>query len=470
MQCAHEHRGANVRCPHCSGTVTVPWAARKFTMPTRTSASREGRRRPSPIVIVAAAALVLGLLSALVVPSMLEIPPEFSRGKLSMAVFLITTGAVLSCVAGLMILINAFQESIWWGLGFFVPVIGGIVSLAFVFMHWSRNGILFLVNLGGTVLAIIGIFVAGAGILGDLEGMAEFQEPDGSSAFMTAGGSTPGETIDGFQRAGRSGDYATAFHYLTPELQNEELEPLVTMIIGARMMKGEPTMKRIGEEGERVLSQHGLPPSKLDEMMQDRFKAALAGGGAPAESQEEAIARLLSSVADKGKLYEDLNKVLKGITEGAEPLGILEGLATSPIQDLEVTGARATAKSVISGDIRVRITLNKVTDAWLISAVDFLDMDKMFERFAENLQNLGANGTGPRSTTAPAVEDRVVSFQRQSALSGNRTAQYDLGMRYLQGNGVERDHEEARRWLKLAADQGHNRAEKELQRLPAPGQ
>jgi len=65
----------------------------------------------------------------------------------------------------------------------------------------------------------------------------------------------------------------------------------------------------------------------------------------------------------------------------------------------------------------------------------------------------------------PDREQRIIEFQKQNAISGNRSAQYDLGMRYLKGDGVEQDDALALQWLKNAAQAGHSRAEKELPAL-----
>jgi len=67
----------------------------------------------------------------------------------------------------------------------------------------------------------------------------------------------------------------------------------------------------------------------------------------------------------------------------------------------------------------------------------------------------------------PERTQRIVNFQKQNAASGNVTAQYDLGMRYLRGDGVEQDDSQALDWLKLAAQNGHSRAQKELDALQA---
>ncbi len=85
----------------------------------------------------------------------------------------------------------------------------------------------------------------------------------------------------------------------------------------------------------------------------------------------------------------------------------------------------------------------------------------------------GAKAAPPVVAPAPARkpdperEQRVINFQRQNAVSGNPSSQYDLGMRYVKGDGVEKDDKQAMEWLKLAAQNGNSRAQKELTALEA---
>ncbi len=65
----------------------------------------------------------------------------------------------------------------------------------------------------------------------------------------------------------------------------------------------------------------------------------------------------------------------------------------------------------------------------------------------------------------PEREQRIINFQRQNAISGNPSSQYDLGMRYVKGDGVEQDDKQALEWLKLSAKSGNGRAKKELAAL-----
>lgn len=63
------------------------------------------------------------------------------------------------------------------------------------------------------------------------------------------------------------------------------------------------------------------------------------------------------------------------------------------------------------------------------------------------------------------VEKRVISFQKQRAQEGSASAAYELGLRYLKGDGVEKDTERARQWLALAAKSGSSQAQQKLAEL-----
>ena len=64
-----------------------------------------------------------------------------------------------------------------------------------------------------------------------------------------------------------------------------------------------------------------------------------------------------------------------------------------------------------------------------------------------------------------ATVKRIVEFQRKRAEAGSATAQYDLAMRYLKGDGVEKDLALAKKWLQAAAKNGHTLAPKKLEAL-----
>ena|SRR6266404_8637486 len=83
----------------------------------------------------------------------------------------------------------------------------------------------------------------------------------------------------------------------------------------------------------------------------------------------------------------------------------------------------------------------------------------------------------PHLTPAPAlqgpdfdkaeVQKRIVAFQKQRAREGSDSAQFQLAMRYLKGEGVEKDSARARQWLALSAGQGNAEARRKLAELDA---
>jgi len=73
------------------------------------------------------------------------------------------------------------------------------------------------------------------------------------------------------------------------------------------------------------------------------------------------------------------------------------------------------------------------------------------------------------------VEARVLKWHQELAEEGNAYGEYQMGLRYRDGNGVPRDPNRAREWLKKAADQGDTEAASMLAKLapaippPSPG-
>lgn len=69
---------------------------------------------------------------------------------------------------------------------------------------------------------------------------------------------------------------------------------------------------------------------------------------------------------------------------------------------------------------------------------------------------------GPGKELPEEVVRKTVEFQKKRAEDGSATAQYDLGMRYLKGDGVEFDEEKGVKWLQAASKNGSNTAAKKL--------
>ena len=57
--------------------------------------------------------------------------------------------------------------------------------------------------------------------------------------------------------------------------------------------------------------------------------------------------------------------------------------------------------------------------------------------------------------SVPMSDHQWLDRLRLSAVRGEPQAQYELALLYLRGAGVAHDPNEARRWLRLAAQQGH---------------
>lgn len=60
------------------------------------------------------------------------------------------------------------------------------------------------------------------------------------------------------------------------------------------------------------------------------------------------------------------------------------------------------------------------------------------------------------------LDRRVVAFQTKRAEEGSASAQYELGLRYIKGDGVEKNVSKAQRWLKAAAAGGNTQAVRKL--------
>jgi hypothetical protein len=72
---------------------------------------------------------------------------------------LLVIGWLVSIVGSIMLLVVAFKESVWWGLGcIFIP----FVALIFLIMHWAVAKKPFFIELAGAVLIIIGILLGGS--------------------------------------------------------------------------------------------------------------------------------------------------------------------------------------------------------------------------------------------------------------------------------------------------------------------
>ena len=64
--------------------------------------------------------------------------------------------------------------------------------------------------------------------------------------------------------------------------------------------------------------------------------------------------------------------------------------------------------------------------------------------------------------------EEAAKWFRKAAEQGNAEAQFNLGVCYEHGHGVEQDYEEAVKWFRKAAEQGDENAENALKALEEP--
>jgi hypothetical protein len=75
-----------------------------------------------------------------------------------MALFLVVMGGIASLVGWVWIMINAFSESVPWGVG---SLFCGLVALVYGILHWDELKIPVLLMAVGTIVGIIGRVIGG---------------------------------------------------------------------------------------------------------------------------------------------------------------------------------------------------------------------------------------------------------------------------------------------------------------------
>ncbi len=63
------------------------------------------------------------------------------------------------------------------------------------------------------------------------------------------------------------------------------------------------------------------------------------------------------------------------------------------------------------------------------------------------------------------VEQKRIDYQKKRAEEGSDSAQFDLAIRYLTGNGVEKNEATGMKWLEASAKGGNSQATKKLAEL-----
>lgn len=75
-----------------------------------------------------------------------------------MGVVILVIGAIIALVGGFMLLIEAFRESVLWGIG---SLLFNPVSLIFLILHWDVAKKPFFIQLGGLAIAFVGVALGG---------------------------------------------------------------------------------------------------------------------------------------------------------------------------------------------------------------------------------------------------------------------------------------------------------------------
>jgi hypothetical protein len=73
-----------------------------------------------------------------------------------------------------------------------------------------------------------------------------------------------------------------------------------------------------------------------------------------------------------------------------------------------------------------------------------------------------------KQKAAAETDQRLLKFQQQKAAEGNGYGQYELGLRYLNGRGVETNHALAIHWFRAACTNGYSGASNQLFKLSVP--
>lgn len=81
------------------------------------------------------------------------------------------------------------------------------------------------------------------------------------------------------------------------------------------------------------------------------------------------------------------------------------------------------------------------------------------------LRRTPAGSTPQPAGLSDSTKKKVFEFQKKRAADGSPSAQFDLGMRFLTGDGVEKDEATARSWLKKASAGGNSQAARKLREI-----
>lgn len=103
----------------------------------------------------------------------------------------------------------------------------------------------------------------------------------------------------------------------------------------------------------------------------------------------------------------------------------------------------------------------------------FQESNEWYLRAAEHCHARAQHMMGVRFVFGQGVERNPAEAMKwftKAAAQGEPNAQFSLGLRYVRGEGVPKDFSKASQWFKRAADQGHAEAQRSLGRRHAAGE
>lgn len=154
------------------------------------------------------------------------------------------------------------------------------------------------------------------------------------------------------------------------------------------------------------------------------------------------------------------NQVRVGFAIGAGILLIafMYGLATDP--ELTDPNAKSPEREIVE-EHNARMENERIAAEQIarIEAEKFAEqLRKESEHRARDKQQLEESLAASKLVTT----QRTIEFLRSRTESGSASAAYKLGVRYLNGDGVDADRAEAMRLLNLSADRGDKKAKAKL--------
>ena len=105
------------------------------------------------------------------------------------------------------------------------------------------------------------------------------------------------------------------------------------------------------------------------------------------------------------------------------------------------------------------ISLNTAAFGADVEALQYFDLAEIFA----NPDTSGHFKIGDKGAAQEPI--KLAELSSKPVEPGDPEAQYNLGVLYANGNGVEQDYLEAAKWYRLSADQGCERAQVNLEGL-----